>query len=159
MLFLVVALFPADVRATNRVATVSAYGRSIIMTPTSATVPGVSRESMRLATYDGTNGFPLHTGNSQPFNYNGEVRPRSGQAGVYETDYLLHIDRFAHEWGTLTFNLPTTDSDTNGVPDFLQREKAVNTGLTSTRCNSAVSSADVHADAATSNAWATAFWR
>lgn len=130
MLFLVVALLPLAAQATNRVASVIAFGRSITMTSTSATVPGVSKESMRFATYDGTNGFPLHTGNSQRFTYNGEVRPRSGQTGAYETDYLLLIDGFAHEWGTLTFTLPTADSDTNGVPDFLQSDRAVNTALT-----------------------------
>ena len=128
LFFLVVALLPADVRATNRVATVSAYGRSIIMTPTRATVPGVSHESVRFATFDGTNTFPLHTGNSERFTYNGEVRLRS--SGVYETDYLLLSDKYYREYGTLTFTMPTADSDTNGVPDFLQGEKAVNTGLT-----------------------------
>ena len=128
MLFLVAALLPLAARATNRVASVIAYGRSITMSPTSATVPTLSKESLRFATFDGTNTFPLHTGNIEPFTYNGEVRLRS--SGVYETDYLLLSDGYSREYGTLVFNLPTADVDTNGVPDFLQREKAVNTALT-----------------------------
>ena len=131
MLFLVAALLPGGVQATNRVASVIAYGRSINMSSATAHIPGsIPNESLRFATYDGTNTFPLHTGNSEPFTYNGEVRPRSGQAGVYEADYLLLSDGYAREYGTLTFTVPTIDSDTNGVPDFLQRDKAVNTALT-----------------------------
>ena len=128
MLFLVAALHPPGAQATNRVASVVAYGRSLTMTPAITRIPGVSDESMRFATYDGTNTFPLHTRNGQPFTYNGEVRLRTN--AVYETDYLLLIDGFAHEYGTLTFNLPTADSDTNGVPDFLQSDRAVNAALT-----------------------------
>jgi Divergent InlB B-repeat domain/Bacterial Ig domain len=130
MLFLVAVLIPLSTQATNRVASLIAYGRSITMKQATTRIPGVSDESMSFATYDGTNTFPLHTKNSQPFDYNGEVRPRSGQNGVYETDYLFLLDGFAHEWGTLTFTLPTADVDTNGVPDFLQSDRAVNAALT-----------------------------
>ena len=71
MLFLVAALLPLAAQATNRVASVTAYGRSLTMTPATTQVPGVSDESMRFATFDGTNTFPLHTGNIGRFTYNG----------------------------------------------------------------------------------------
>jgi hypothetical protein len=60
-----------------------------------------------------------------------EARPLTGQPGVYATDYLSESSISGlFQYGHIFFNLPTTDSDGDGVPDFLQKEKAVNLNFT-----------------------------
>jgi hypothetical protein len=52
-----------------------------------------------------------------------ELRPRLGQPGVYEADYLTADATGAFlEYGTITLLLPSLDADHNSIPDFAQRE-------------------------------------
>jgi hypothetical protein len=45
---------------------------------------------------------------------------------VFETDYFTSYSAQNSEYGYMLFGLPTNDADTNGLPDFLQAETAVN---------------------------------
>ena len=76
-------------------------------------------------TYDGTSG--------QPYNSNGivssEVKPTTIGSSAYRTDFL-GIDALGiYSYGTVSMTIPSTDSDNNGVPDFLQKEKSVNSSV------------------------------
>jgi hypothetical protein len=55
----------------------------------------------------------------------GELRVRDSATGVFETDYLLldGVTRLAY--GSMTLTLPMTDSNGNGLPDFLELGRAV----------------------------------
>lgn len=84
-------------------------------------------------TYDGkTNVFPLsYTVNGQLY-LSGELRPRAGQLGVYETDYANYTNGVLASYGSIVLNLPTVDSDGNGMPDITQLNQAVNTTISGT---------------------------
>src|SRR5687768_14971550 len=58
-----------------------------------------------------------------------EFRPRSGQPGVYEADYIVVSSDSVIEFGSITLNLPTEDGDTNGIPDLLQFNRAVDAAI------------------------------
>ncbi len=70
------------------------------------------------STYDGVTGTLLSDPRSSY-----EVRPRAGVPGVYETDYALFNPGY-FAVGSVVLNLPMTDSDTNGVPDIVQVNRA-----------------------------------
>jgi Concanavalin A-like lectin/glucanases superfamily/Immunoglobulin domain/Immunoglobulin I-set domain len=83
-------------------------------------------------TYDGTTGFPQYQNiGGSPF-YSGELRPRAGQPGVYEMDYVLYNNGSIIAYGSFALTLTTYDGDANGLPDIIQLNQAVNytfTGL------------------------------
>src|SRR5687767_8526403 len=58
-----------------------------------------------------------------------EFRPRSGQPGVYEADYIVVSSDSVIEFGSITLNLPTEDGDTNGIPDLLQFNRGVDAAI------------------------------
>jgi hypothetical protein len=77
-------------------------------------------------TYDGANNVvPRNDAGT----FSGEVRPRAGEPGIYETDYITFSGGFITSYGTFVFGLPTTDSDNNGLPDITQFNKAVSTNF------------------------------
>jgi hypothetical protein len=84
-------------------------------------------------TYDGkTNVFPLsYTAGGQLY-LSGELRPRAGQVGVYETDYANYATNVLASYGSIVLNLPTLDTDNNGLPDITQLNQAVNTTISGT---------------------------
>jgi len=67
----------AAIRATSRSLTQNSITRS---------VAGVGDVTTFFTTYDGTSGLPLFDTNSASFS--GELRPRAGQPGTYEGDYI-----------------------------------------------------------------------
>jgi hypothetical protein len=92
------------------------------------------------STPDAATGLPQHiTGTNGNIVMNGELRPSTNTAGLYETDAAafpasLSLDQIRANdvlfGGKLRFNFPTNDVDTNGVVDFLQFEKGANVYLT-----------------------------
>ena len=81
-------------------------------------------------TYDGSSmNFPIHATSGVLFS--GEVRPRQSSPGAYETDFVryFYATNGYGEWGSLVLNLPTRDSDTNGLPDFAQVSLSVSTNF------------------------------
>ncbi|MDB6111905.1 MAG: hypothetical protein JWR69_3655, partial [Pedosphaera sp.] len=86
-------------------------------------------------TYDGhADRYPLNQAvGSGTINFSGEVRPRAGQAGLYEADYAAYNTVYVSvEYGSITLNLPTANADNNGFPDLVQLNQAVNANLTGT---------------------------
>ncbi len=62
--------------------------------------------------------------------HSGELRPRQGASGVYETDFVSFTGSSVDQYGSTLINIPTADSDGNGLPDFCQRDKAANSTFT-----------------------------
>src|SRR5262249_16494311 len=102
--WLFVVLFVCPLRgltATNTTASVTnsasfaAQSRSITLGAGSSTGPR-GMLTAYFTTYDGTNSEPLHTGN---YVVSGELRPRSGSIGVFETDYVIFSQGIILEYG------------------------------------------------------------
>ena len=97
-------------------------------------------KQLMFSTPDSAPGLPLHVvGTNGNLIMNGELRPGTNAAGVYETDVAVipaAVDLSQVRatdvlfGGKLRFNFPTNDVDTNGVVDFLQFEKGANVYLT-----------------------------
>ena len=108
-------------------ASVIGNSRSIFMDPFSGFIPGLGQVYNYVTTYDGQSGVSLYPPAS------GELRPRSGQPGTYEADYVtFDAQGFFQDWGSFTGNLPTTDSDGNGLPDVVQKNKSGNASVSGT---------------------------
>ncbi|MDB6124623.1 MAG: Immunoglobulin I-set domain protein, partial [Pedosphaera sp.] len=58
--------------------------------------------------------------------------PRVGQPGVYEMDYVNYINGAPASYGSMVMTLPTTDSDSNGMPDITQLNMAASVSGTGT---------------------------
>ena len=79
-------------------------------------------------TYDESTAFPL--GSDQNI-LSTEVKPAYVGSNVFYTDYLgVSLDVGIEHYGALTITFPTTDSNGNGVLDFLEINLAVNTTAT-----------------------------
>ena len=94
-----------------------------------ATAHGVSRDVV-WTTYTASRGFPLNKRTPTSRIHSLEFRPRANQPGVYEADYIVVSGTTVIEFGSITLNLPTQDSDTNGVPDLLQFDREVDVAIT-----------------------------
>ncbi|HEY5912471.1 MAG TPA: Ig-like domain-containing protein [Verrucomicrobiae bacterium] len=111
-------------------ATVTANCRSIILDEFQGAAPGGTVYAS-VTTYDGSSGYPLGMSTTYPYTFNNseELRPRSGSPGVYEADFGAYQSGLV-AYGRFTLNLPTTDSDANGLPDISQKDKASNVSFT-----------------------------
>jgi hypothetical protein len=132
LLCLVALVFCGASSAQNitNVATFTGNCRSISLN--TASFPSAAAQ-FYFTTYDGkTNVFPQnYIANGQLF-FSGELRPRAGQLGVYETDYANYTNGVLGSYGSIVLNLPTLDADGNGMPDITQLNQGVNTIITGT---------------------------
>jgi len=108
----------------SKTANVKAYGMQFSMLPTQTSSGG----TVYFTTYDGSSGDPLKD-SSTGFISN-EFRQQSPGSSVFHADYFSGDGYGIQEYGTISFNLSNTDSDGNGVPDWLQKENAVNLSIT-----------------------------
>jgi len=115
--------------AQTRTASAVAYCRSINLDPASASFSGLFLEAY-FTTYDGRSTLPLHDLVGNFWFVSGELSPKVGSAGVYQTDYGLFADSNLDSYGTIELNFPTTDNDGNGIADFLQMENPGNVAFT-----------------------------
>src|SRR6266404_3937277 len=115
---------PATLRAQQNTVPISGNSRSIYFSPN---IHG--NVVTYLTTYDGrTDIAPQGTSN---FRFSGEARPRAIDSRVYEADYIVYASNVPQEYGSWIVELPTTDSDGNGLADVAQLNRAVNlTGTT-----------------------------
>lgn len=83
-------------------------------------------------TYTGTDQHPpVHDEVDGNWIFSLEVKPVVDGKGNYATDYLSFSSVAGIiQYGHIVFNVPVTDSDSNGVPDFLQIEKSVDLKIT-----------------------------
>lgn len=98
---------------------------SFQLQPSARAVSGYGTVTAYFTTYDGRNDIlPLSTYTNGLYYYSGEVRPIGG--GTYAVDYINYSSIYGYvSDGYLTCTPPATDNDSNGVPDFLQIENAV----------------------------------
>ncbi len=101
----------------KKVASIKAYGLQFSLSP-SYTDTG---STIYFTSYDGSSGYPLNDNNS----VSSEVKNLTLGSSVFYTDYLV-AEGYVYGYGTATLNMQTTDSDGNGVLDFLQKENSVN---------------------------------
>jgi len=133
LLVIFAALSPAAGKSQTKTATAVANCQSIGLDTFSGTLPGIGDVTNYVTTFDGrTDRQPLTQDLGGGYFYvSQELRPRSGQPGVYEADYLSYTSSGTlSEYGSFTVNLPTTDSDANELPDFAQKDKGGSVSLT-----------------------------
>lgn len=109
--------------------TVTSYSVSLSMM--SGNTGGYGFE-VYFSTYDGnTNAFPQGLFNNQ---LSFELMPSSPGSGSYLTDFATYSTYYGVYYGrgTMTVNMPTTDADGNGCPDFLQVNKSFSSSGTAT---------------------------
>ena len=131
LLLLLWWVFPAELHAQTKTASVNGNCRSLSFQDD---IPGIGpgfTVLLSLTTYDGQSGWPLGLMGlaDQGFNNSGELRPRAGQPGVYEADFVNFFQGVV-SYGSLTVTLPTLDADQNGLPDVVQKDKDVNASFT-----------------------------
>jgi regulator of replication initiation timing len=102
----------------KKVASIKAYGLQFSLSP-SYTDTG---STIYFTSYDGSSGYPLNDNNT----VSSEVKNLTLGSSSFYTDYLV-AEGYVYMHGTAILNMPTTDSDGNGVLDFLQKERSVNT--------------------------------
>ncbi len=112
-------------RGQQREASFNAYCKSIDLSVGVVSSSGYDFE-IYFTTYDGSSAFPLYDNVFGFAVFSGELTPNLAQVGNYQTDYVLFVNNTANAAGTVSLNLPTTDSDQNGVADFLQKSKPGN---------------------------------
>jgi hypothetical protein len=125
----VILLFAFDCFAQQNTAGFTGSCRSLQLGIANCSDPTYGPMSYCFTTPDArANTYPLSQdlGNGT-VEFSGEVRPRVGPSGSYETDYAAYNSVYVSvEYGSLILNLPTTDADNNGLPDLLQLNQPVN---------------------------------
>jgi hypothetical protein len=134
---MVATLFAAQLtpmRAENA-ATVVARCHSFQLQPFVRSDPVYGSVTAYFTTYAGQDLYPpVHDVSGANWIFSLEVRPIVGQPGVFATDYVsMSSTKGLFQYGHIFFTLPTTDSDGDGVPDFLKRERSVNLKFTGTQ--------------------------
>jgi hypothetical protein len=113
-----------------RAETATAVGncRSIFLDLATGYRPGLGQLRTYVSTYDGQPGFPLY----QPLpdgsiSFSGELRSGNAQTGLYQADFATYDSVWSvQDYGSFTLTLSITDSDQNGLPDVVQRDKPGN---------------------------------
>ena len=82
--------------------------------------------TMYFTTYDASNSYPLNDNGT----VSGELKAISRGSSVFVTDYLSADSSGVFEYGSVSINFPETDTDNNGVPDWLQKNMSVNINVT-----------------------------
>lgn len=116
--FLVLSFLTTPFSFADR-AQLEAFSLSINLSKGTGTLGGNNLE-VYFTTYDGSSGLPLYDNVGGFLVVSGELSPNPNQTGGYKTDYVLFQNGIASEAGTGTAIFPTTDSNGNQVPDFLE---------------------------------------
>jgi hypothetical protein len=114
-LLLVTVALPADIE------TASAKINSLSVDLQPATEVGAPTVALNFTTPD-RSGFPQYQlANGVPL-VSGDLVPSSTTPGLYQATWFPTENGAVPDYGYGTWKFPTTDADTNGVPDFLQLE-------------------------------------
>ena len=110
----------------KRSANIKTYGLQVDLHNAVTDLGGV----IYFTTYDGLSSTPLlDYGQSGPI-LSGELKPLSFGSSTFVTDYgTANIWGNIAEYGAVTLSMPTTDNDSNGVPDWLQINLSVNSNV------------------------------
>jgi hypothetical protein len=110
--------------SSTKTATITAHCYSFQLTP----LDWKDGDVTYFTTYDGTSGYPYNTDGK----VSGEVKPSSIGSTTYKVDYIGTDAYGVRAYGTLSMGMPSHDSNSNGVLDFLEKEKSVNANVTIT---------------------------
>jgi hypothetical protein len=97
-----------------KTSTLKAYGLQAQFMPTITDLG----EGIFFTTYDGENDWPLNDLNG----VSGELKPSYAGSSVFRADYLAATPHGIYEHGTVSLNMPSADTDQNGVHDWLQKD-------------------------------------
>ncbi len=119
---LILSLCICSLKSQN--ATVVGAAKSFQLQPADTIfVSGIGTVYTYYSTFNGTSGdFLIQPKINAP---SGEVRPRQGFPGVFESGYAQATSSTALDYGSFTINLPTVDVDSDGNLDFLQLSRPV----------------------------------
>ena len=108
----------STVEEVKKVASIKAYGLHAFLDVGSSTLGG----KLYFTSYDGKSSWPLNDSNR----VSGELKPLYSGSSSFVTDYLVANSYGIYEHGTVSLSISSTDSDKNGVPDWLQKNMSVN---------------------------------
>lgn len=120
--FLLTLFTAFSANAAGKDAVFKGYCLSVNLSKGTASVRGISLATY-FTTYDGTAAIPLYDPFGNLMIVSNELSPNLAVPGNYRTDYLLFVGGQIDSTGTASANFPTTDNDSNAVPDFLQVER------------------------------------
>jgi hypothetical protein len=109
----------------KKTASIKAYGLQVSLDIGSTSFG----DYLYFTTYDGKTNYPLNDSNL----VSGELKAFNSQSTTYVTDYLVSGYNGVNEHGSVSISIPLKDGDSNGVPDWLQKNLSANenvTGLT-----------------------------
>ena len=106
-----------------KTATVKAYGMQFSVPPTRTS----DGSNLYFTSYDGSTSYPLQDSTTNFIS--NEFRQQSTGSPVFRADYLAGDAYNTYEYGSISYTISSTDSDGNGVPDWLQKENSVNLSI------------------------------
>lgn len=120
--------------AQANTASIVAHSYSLRAGP--AFVVGTNEQAAILyfTTFDGRSGLPRHdTLPTGMVRVSDELRPRIGHPGTYEADYIIvSVSEELVEYGSITLNFPTADDDGDGLPNFIEIDRAASIAISGT---------------------------
>ena len=128
MLFFVVSS-GLQIKAQPKEAAFNGYCHSFRFLVGTASSAGFNFE-MVFTSYDGGASTVLYDTDALGYaRFSEEVSPSISEPGVYRTDYALYVNKRYNAAGTISATFPTADLDQNGIADFLQKNKPVNSSV------------------------------
>lgn len=126
---LVVFGLSLSLHAQPKEAAFNGYCHSFRFLVGTASSAGLNFE-MFFTSYDGGASTLLYDTDSLGYaTFSDELLPSLSEPGVYRTDYALYVNKKYNAAGTISATFPTVDSDQNGIADFLQKNKQVNSSV------------------------------
>ena len=122
LIYIITVLIYFPISLVSKTASIKAYGMQVSLGVGSTSFG----DSLYFTSYDGKSSYPLNNSNY----ISSELKPLSPGSNSYVTDYLIADYYGVYEYGSVTLNVSNTDTDGNGVPDWLQKEKSVNQTIT-----------------------------
>ena len=122
LIYIVSSFVYLSISLASKTASIKAYGMQVSLGVGSTSFG----DSLYFTSYDGKSSYPLNNSNY----ISSELKPLSKGSNSYVTDYLIADYYGVYEYGSVTLNISNTDTDGNGVPDWLQKEKSVNQTIT-----------------------------
>ncbi len=116
---LLMCLFTTALRADVLTATNTVTSLSFKLGPGYST----AGYTLQFSTYDPSTSWALYNVN---YGYSGEVKPSSPTSSTYRTDYDVLSGGSKYGYGSASFTLPLTDTDSDGLADILDIKKSGN---------------------------------
>jgi hypothetical protein len=125
--YLTTLLFSNDTKLfAKNTASIKAHGLQVELSPASTS----SGDIIYFTTYDGKSSTPLIDSSASGYVLSEEFKPLSFGSSTFVADYgsLNSYGQIA-DYGAVSLAMPTTDSDSNGIPDWLQIDMSVNANV------------------------------